>query len=130
MCVNKSYLKQNVDPWSRSKLSALCTMVSPDCLVSGEMLEIADWVPDDILSLSSGSGSEQSPRSGVRSPVTLASHWSGVIIPALSWAVQSKTPGTGNPRFQLLPNFPQCLESFETCECCEFQPSPLLSAFT
>ena len=24
-------------------------MVSPDCLVSGEMLEIADWVPDDIL---------------------------------------------------------------------------------
>ena len=33
----------------RTKLFAKCTMVSPDCLVSGTMLEIADWVPDDIL---------------------------------------------------------------------------------
>ena len=66
-------------------------MFSPDCLVSGQMLEIADWVPDDILPLLR-LRLRAVTRSGVRSPVTLASHWSGVVIPALSWAVYSQKP--------------------------------------
>ena len=80
---------------------------------------------------SSSSDSEQSPFR-VKSPVTqspwpligqqssvLTSHW----LPGVA-------PGTGNPRFQLLQNFPPCYESFETCEYCEVESSPLLSTFT